>query len=265
MYLLRFMAPIEVASNLPSNRAMDATVRVLVVEDEPLYAEQVEALLTAMNFEPVGPAMNAQIAMALYRTEPIDLVLLDIGLRGPTDGIQLADQLLNHRSVPLIFLTSFADEATFQKVQTIAPAAYLTKPIDEQALRRAIILAVKKEASVTWPARPAGRETPDTVFIKENGLLERVHLSDIYYVAADNKLCILTLSDRTVQVRMSLRELAHFLPAERFVQIQRSYFVNIEHIERLDPTRHLVQVGKQVLPVGRLYLAELISRLRTIS
>jgi DNA-binding LytR/AlgR family response regulator len=90
-------------------------------------------------------------------------------------------------------------------------------------------------------------------------------LSDIYSVAADNKTCILTLSERTVQVRLSLRELAQFLPAERFVQIQRSYFVNIAHLERLDPTRHLVQVGKQVLPVGRLYLAELISRLRTLS
>jgi DNA-binding LytR/AlgR family response regulator len=267
MYLLRYMAPIKPLASLPA-LPDDAAVRVLVVEDEPLYAEQVEALLVGMSYEPVGPAMSAQIAMALYRTEPIDLVLLDINLRGPLDGIQLAERILAHNSVPLIFLTSFADEATFQRVQQVSPAAYLTKPIDEQALRRAITLAVRKEASLAWPsqaAEPAPTAIPEAVFVKENGLLERVLLSDIYSVAADNKTCILTLSERTVQVRLSLRELAQFLPAERFVQIQRSYFVNIAHLERLDPTRHLVQVGKQVLPVGRLYLAELISRLRTLS
>lgn len=265
MYLLRFMAPIDLPN---ASLAPSAPVRVLVVEDEPLYAEQVEMLLVGMGYEPVGPAMSAQIALALYRTEPIDLVLLDISLRGSLDGIQLAEQLLAHASVPLIFLTSFADEATFQKVQKVAPAAYLTKPIDEPALRRAITLAVKKEASQAWPAqpvRPASQLTPEAVFVKENGILERVLLSDIYSVAADNKACLLTLPERTVQVRLSLRELAQFLPPERFVQIQRSYFVNIAHLERLDPARHLVQVGKQVLPVGRLYLAELISRLRTFS
>ncbi|MBF9143257.1 LytR/AlgR family response regulator transcription factor [Hymenobacter properus] len=247
-----------------------AAVRVLVVEDEPLYADQVESMLLGMGYETVGPAASAQVAMALYRTEPIDLVLLDIGLRGPTNGLQLAEQLLAHSPVPLIFLTSFSDEQTFQLAQAVGPAAYLTKPAVADTLHRAITLAVKNFASSTWPAPDASPQpgpaqaAADSVFVKENGLLEKVHLRDIFSIVADNKTCSLTLAERSIPVRMSMRELARILPAERFVQIQRSYFVNVEHIERLDPTRLLVQVGKQVLPVGRLYLPELISRLRTI-
>lgn len=133
------------------------------------------------------------------------------------------------------------------------------------------MLAVRNFSALTWPSQPkvlpvvAAVLAPDAVFVKENGMLEKVRLGDIFSVAADNKTCCLHLAERSVQVRMPLRELASLLPAERFIQIQRSYFVNVEHIERLDPTRHLVQVGKQVLPVGRLYLLELITRLRTLA
>lgn len=224
-----------------------------------------------MGYETVGPASSAQIALALYRTESIDLVLLDIGLRGPTNGLQLAELLMADHLVPLIFLTSFADDQTFQQAQKVGPAAFLTKPLDEEALRRAITLAVRNFSALTWPSQPTAPPaapaviSPEAVFVKENGMLEKVLLRDIYSVAADNKTCSLHLAGRSVQVRMPLRQLASLLPAERFIQIQRSYFVNVEHIERLDPTRHLVQVGKQVLPVGRLYLLELITRLRTIA
>ena len=256
---------------LPDNGLLPspAAVRVLVVEDEPLYADQVELMLLGLGYETVGPAASAQVALSLYRTEPIDLVLLDIGLRGSTNGLELAEQLLAHSPVPLIFLTSFGDEQTFQLAQAVGPAAYLTKPAVVETLYRAIVLAVKNFTANAWPvpvaeAHPAPVAT-ESVFVKENGQLEKVRLQDIFSIVADNKTCSLTLAERSIPVRMSMRELARILPAERFVQIQRSYFVNADHIERLDPTRLLVQVGRQVLPVGRLYLPELISRLRTIS
>lgn len=263
------MAPLQPDS--ATRVLLEPVVRVLVVEDEPLAAEQVEALLLGMGYEPVGPASSAQIALALFQTEPIDLVLLDIGLRGPVDGLQLAELLLAHHSVPIIFLTSFADEQTFQQAQAVGPAAYLTKPPVADTLRRAIALAVRNFSALSWPAQPPAPAaapapiSPEAVFVKENGMLEKIRLNEIYSLAADNKTCSLHLAERSVQVRMPLRELAGILPAERFIQIQRSYFVNIEHIERLDPSRHLVQVGKQVLPVGRLYLLELMTRLRTIA
>jgi DNA-binding NarL/FixJ family response regulator len=70
-------------------------------------------MLQGLGYETVGPAANAHVALALYRAEPIDLVLLDIGLCGPTHGLQLTEQLLAHSPVPLVFLTSFRDEQTF--------------------------------------------------------------------------------------------------------------------------------------------------------
>lgn len=247
----------------------DSPIRVLIVEDEPLFAEQLEAALQDLGYEVVGPAADARIALALHRTETIDLALLDVQLRGATDGVELAQQLLAHRPIPLIFLTSRADGETFGRAQELGPAAYLTKPVAADALQRAIALALsnfsaKYPAADTFLQVPGGEALPDTLFIKENGMLEKIRLSEVQWVTADDKICRLTLASRTVQVRMPLRELVRHLPAESFVQIQRSYYVNLNHIERLDTARHLVQVGEHILPVSRMLQEELLRRLRTI-
>ena len=243
-------------------------LRVLVVEDEPLYAEQLEAILRDLGHEPIGPAPDARIALALHRTEPIDLALLDVQLRGPVDGITLAPQLLAYRPIPLLFLTSCADDETFAQARLAGPAAYLIKPVQPAALQRAIMLAVTNfgtsAPSAAADSSPPAPPVSDTLFVKENGLLEKIRLSEVQCVEADNRVCRLILAGRSLVVRMPLRELVQHLPASRFVQIQRSYFVNLDYVVRLDPVRSLVQVGEQVLPVGRTYQAELLRRLPTL-
>jgi DNA-binding LytR/AlgR family response regulator len=245
----------------------DLAIRVLVVEDEMLYAEQLVAALEDLGHEPIGPARDARTALALHRAEPLDLALLDVQLRGPVDGIALAAQLLAHRAIPLIFLTSCADDETFAEARQVGPAAYLIKPVEPAALQRAIALAVSNfEGSsqpVSAPPQPAAPAV-DTLFVKENGLLEKVRLSEVQGVEADNKVCRLLLAGRSIVVRLPLHELVQRLPASQFVQIQRSYFVNLDFVQRLDPVRSLVQVGEHLLPVGRTYQAELLRRLPTL-
>ncbi len=247
---------------------MEMPVRVLVVEDEPLYAEQLEAALQDLGHEPIGPAPDARIALALHRTETIDLALLDVQLRGPVDGIALAAQLLAHRPVPLLFLTSCADDETFAAARLVGPAAYLIKPVEPAALQRAIMLALSNFQAKIAPVEVGFSQVPapasDTLFVKENGLLEKIRLSEVQCVEADNKICRLLLAGRSIVVRMPLRELVQHLPPSRFVQIQRSYYVNLDYVARLDPVRGLVQVGEHLLPVGRTYQAELLRRLPTL-
>jgi len=247
---------------------MEVPVRVLVVEDEPLYAEQLEAALQDLGHEPIGPAPDARIALALHRTETIDLALLDVQLRGPVDGIALAAQLLAHRPVPLLFLTSCADDETFAAAREVGPAAYLIKPVEPAALQRAIMLALTNFKAKIAPEESGFSQAPtpvsDVLFVRENGLLEKIHLGEVQCVEADNKVCRLVLAGRSLVVRMPLRELVQHLPPSRFVQIQRSYFVNLDYVARLDPVRGLVQVGEHLLPVGRTYQAELLRRLPTL-
>lgn len=256
-------------------------LRILVVEDEPLFALQLEAALSDLSYHVIGPAADAATALALARAAapPPDVALLDIQLgRSGPDGIELAAQLLAERPLPLIFLTSQADAESFERARALGPAAYLIKPAAADALQRAIELAVANFAAAQHPA-PApsaddraepplfatagtGALLPGALFVKEDGLLVKVKLDDISWITAEGKYCRLALSHgRTVLVRQPLRDISQHLPPAQFVQIQRSHIINADCIERLDPVRNIVQVAGQLLPLSRAFRDELLERL----
>lgn len=253
---------------------------ILVVEDEALFAAQLVATLERLGYQPLGPVADAEAALDLCQAGPWpDMVLLDIHIDGPLDGVGLARELLARRPLPLIFLTSQNDADTFIMAREVGPAAYLLKPVADDALQRAIELAAvnfASQANRSVPDAPdapdepaavfahegAGLLLPDSLFVKEDGLLVKVRLADIQWVEADGKQCRLALAGRMVVVRQMLRDLARLLPASEFVQIQRSYLVNARFIERLDPVRNLVQVADQLLPLSLTYRDELLRRLK---
>src|SRR5690348_2348320 len=72
-----------------------ARPRMLVVEDEWLISLQLEQMLAAAGFEVVGTAANAARAVALADRERPDLVLMDIRLAGPVDGIEAAREIMD--------------------------------------------------------------------------------------------------------------------------------------------------------------------------
>ena len=117
-------------------------VHILIVENEPLYGDLLSEYLEMLDYEPLGPAPTAAQALILFENLQPDLVLLDIGLRGDTDGIVLATQLLARRPVPLIFVTAATDRPTFERARVVGPVAFITKPFDAITLQNAVELAL---------------------------------------------------------------------------------------------------------------------------
>src|SRR5688572_7492163 len=84
--------------------------RVLVVEDCPTQAHQLQGILASASLE-VETAPDAETGLALFESRDFDLVIADIGLPG-LSGIDLCEQIKNHRSkagVPVVLLTSLSD------------------------------------------------------------------------------------------------------------------------------------------------------------
>ena len=209
---------------------------------------------------------------------PPDVALLDIDL-GPrsANGIELARLLLAERPLPLIFLSSMRDAAAFAQARQVGPAAYLTKPVEPDALQRAIELAVDNFGQ----GEPAGPEPasegaplafalpdvqpalPEAVFVKVEGLLVKVRFDDLLWLEAVAGGCRLLLAaGRPCRCARGCASWPATCPRTAFFQIHRSYVVNADSIERLDPARDIVQVSGQLLPLGRLYRDDLLRRLR---
>src|SRR5262245_54411543 len=100
---------------------------VLVVEDEPITAADLEQKLLDMGHE-VTWFDTGEEAVHRARDLAPDLVLMDIRLRGDLNGIETARQLREQREVPIVFLTAFADQSTVDRACATQPYGYLLKP-----------------------------------------------------------------------------------------------------------------------------------------
>ncbi|GAB3861428.1 hypothetical protein GCM10028822_40880 [Hymenobacter terrigena] len=253
-------------------------IRILLVEDEPLFARLLLTLVRGLGYVPVGPVASAEEALDLYRELPRpDLALLDINLSGDLDGVDLARELQARQPLPIIFVTSLADREHFARARALSPAAYLLKPFDQTALEHAIELALHnfaKGLAAVETTNPAAGEAllnwghdlvvRECIFLRERGRLTKVCIDDIHYVEAGEKYCVLMTAHGKFAVRMSLRELALELPATRFAQSQRGYLVNADHIDYIEPATNTLSVAGTVLPLGRSYREALLSQFRLV-
>jgi CheY-like chemotaxis protein len=67
-----------------------------------------------------------------------DLVLMDIKLMGPMDGVSATQRIQTQSDVPVVYLTSYSDDETLKRVLHSQPYGYLIKPFGDQELRNAI-------------------------------------------------------------------------------------------------------------------------------
>jgi CheY-like chemotaxis protein len=86
--------------------ATKAPARVLIVEDEWLLAELLEATVRGLGLDVVGPASSVTSALELLNTETVTVAILDVSLGGEARSFPLAQTLLQ-RKIPFLFITGY--------------------------------------------------------------------------------------------------------------------------------------------------------------
>ncbi len=114
------------------NAVADQTVRVMVVDDHPMWREGVERDLESAGFEVVAVAANGEEALARALGERPDLILMDLKMPG-MDGVAAAQSIrgdLALREVPIVAVT--ADNTAYyrEKTREAGFSDYLVKPFE---------------------------------------------------------------------------------------------------------------------------------------
>lgn len=238
-------------------------INILIVEDESIVALDLATALHQDGYEVIGIADHAEEAIRLFNQHTVDIVLMDIQLAGPKDGIDTVVDLMKIRQTPVIYLTAFTDNATVERVKPTYPCAFLAKPYQTRNVRVSIELALNSFAA--QKARPTVNPTKepilqmgDHVFIKYNYQFIKIHLADILFVQADGNHISLHTSDRKFVLRLSLSQFFDRLVFDRLVRIHRSYAVNIDAIQSF--TEQTVLTGKGEFPIGRNYKEAFLTR-----
>src|SRR5579871_163694 len=151
-------------------RGQAMKAKLLIVEDEPIVALDLQQEVEQLGCEVVGLAESADEALVAAEICRPDLALMDVRIVGSMDGIQTARLLRTAYQVPVIFLTSYSDEATIGRAVKETPYGYLTKPFKSRELKATLRVALHK-ASVDASERAELEQLAATVSGVPVGLL----------------------------------------------------------------------------------------------
>lgn len=114
--------------------------KILVVEDEVITAEHIKLALKNQGYQVVGLVISGEEAISKVENTDVDLVLMDINLKGKIDGVEAAEEIRDHHSIPVIFLTAYSDEKTLKRAKIKESSVkesfgLLNKPFKEEDLQ----------------------------------------------------------------------------------------------------------------------------------
>ncbi|MEL7147278.1 MAG: response regulator, partial [Bacteroidota bacterium] len=200
-------------------------MKVLIVEDEQVYAGTLEMFLDQLGYEVSGICANGKDALESFHASKPDLVLMDIHLKGDLSGIDLARIFQGHSPIPIIFITAYDDPETFNQAKKTTPFAYLIKPFKSDELQRCIELALQQTYNDGEEAFSDANQVllaKQSFFVKDRSRLHKVNMEDILWIEVEDKYCMLHVGSRKFLLRQSLKELADKLDPATFVQTHRS-------------------------------------------
>jgi two-component system, cell cycle sensor histidine kinase and response regulator CckA len=117
---------------------------ILVVEDQRVVARDIGEQLTRLGYSVLATTSSGEEAIQLAEQLHPDLVLMDIRLEGPMDGVEAALHIRERYQLPVVYLTAYADEETLRRAKVTEPFGYVLKPFQERELRTAIEIGLYK-------------------------------------------------------------------------------------------------------------------------
>ena len=247
---------------------MEQQVKILVVEDEMLIGAKIALFLSELGYEVTALLPRAEEALLHVQEDLPDLALLDIQLRGDMDGITLAELLYTQHKIPIIFLTSNTDDATFQRAKGAKPFAFLAKPFRKIELQRALELAITRMESEANPDDAIAPKTDednsflldDRIFVRVKDRMVKILFDTIRYVEADRSYCRVFTHDKEYLLTMPMKSIEDKLPSAKFQRIHRSHIVNLAHVDEVSEGH--VHIGDKHLPLSQSLREEFLKRLK---
>ncbi len=256
------------------NKKKEKKIKILIVEDEVLVAQDIIQRLTTMDYEVIGFAMTANSAIELIEENPtIDLLLIDIMIQGNKDGIELAGIIRRKYEIPFIFLTSNTHKQTVKRAHLTQPHAYILKPFNDRQMSIAIDLALlnfsKKNTNLDFNSSQNLKQYNNKVlhiknclFLKRNTSFKKVPLDEILFIEADNNYSTIHTKNEKFIYAIVMKKIEEQLPKNIFLRTHRSYIVNKNAIEGFEGNMLYLKSNK--IPISKSHKEHIFSLFKTI-
>jgi len=228
-------------------------LNLLIVEDSISYATELEQLAAKIGFNVIGNVDNSAEALDTIFSKAPDIILMDINIKGMLSGIDIANKI-NHLNIPVLYITSFNDDLTYQKASESNLVGYIVKPVDKLTLATSLKLLIKTNILGKNNSAPTlfKKEEENYIFFLKNNIYQKVNVSLISYVKSDDNYCQFVLKDSSsYHIRIKMTEVESLLTGRQFIRCHRQYIVNQKEIRSMNSEMNTLDVGIDHIPFSR--------------
>lgn len=239
-------------------------IQCMVVDDEEMsltiisrFIEKTSNLKLKYQYQDAIDAIQT-----LQKDDKIDLLFLDIEMP-EMNGIELLQSLQEKTSDLQIILTTSQIEYAVEAFEYDV-ADYLVKPIKYPRFLKSIQKIQENFQKVQETTlKENNGNALNSLFIKADGKITKVNLSDILYIESLADYVIVKTKENKLIAHTTLKGLVETLaPSNKFYRIHRSYIINVEHVSSIEDSS--VKIDENILPLGRSYKKDLYEKLNVL-
>lgn len=222
-------------------------LKCIIIEDEPLATEKLTDFIEKLPLlELVNTFNRALEAVSFIKENPIDLVFLDIQMKG-FNGIQFLET--NNQKSSIIITSAFDQYAL--KCYEFKVDDYLLKPYSFERF----VKAVNNVAEVRLDQlKGKNIHQKDSIFVNTEYRIERIELKTILYIEGMKDYLKIVTSEKAILTLQSFKGILEILPSTEFVRTHKSFIVAINKIENIE--RNRIKIGKILIPISDTYREE---------
>lgn len=223
-------------------------ITCVILDDEPMAVALLSKYVEKIsNFDLIKATTNAFEVLELIASVKVDVLFVDIQMPDFT-GIQIMEMTGNKTK---FVITSAYSEYALQGYEHNV-VDYLLKPVSFDRFYKSVlkVQALFKETAVADAAVQPEDKQEDFLFVKTDGRLVKISLSELQFIEGLKDYLYLHLKNGKLIVLDTMKEFEGRLPAE-FMRVHKSYIIRLDQIESIERNRIFIQ--DKIIPVGDTY------------
>lgn len=235
----------------------------IIIEDEIPAQEILKSYISKVpDLNLTGVFNSALKANSLLQENSVDLLFLDINL----PNISGLNFLKTIKNPPFVIMTTAYTDYAVESFEFETIIDYLVKPFGFERFLKSINKIDSRsfhQSKIQYQSIEKITKDEQFVFINVDKTLHKIDLNSIIYVQSDRNYVTVVSKDLSLSFIDSLKNWTEYLNQDNFIQVHRSFILNLDYIEKL--TGNIVYINNHKVPVGKTFKEDLFQKVKPIN
>lgn len=228
------------------------STRYIIVDDESVAHDIIKKYCSLLpNMQLMQDCYDAIEAIEYLNNNAVDLIFLDLNMP-KLKGFEFLKTLSN--SPKVIVTTAYKEHAIEGYELNIVD--YLLKPFSFERFLKAVNKArTDTPKIISNPQNVVADAKQESFFLRSDNKYTQIVLDDILLVESSGNYIKIVLKEEIITTRGKLSSMMELMPADRFIQVHRSFMVALKHIKRIEGNQ--IFLDNYTVPIGKLFKVQL--------